>query len=674
MKYTLKLSLTFITIITLVSCKFSEQEIENLRNKYFRKMNLETFETLKEKKQSKKLQAGINYDPEKIKAIMDFLGVPENYTFFNETGAQKHVKDQKSCGCCWSHASTSALAYRYFLKNITVDLSPQNGLSCYIRDCDAGNYGIDSAMHLVKNGTVTEGCFPFQSGDGDTMPDCPTTCQDGSEYKKYYAQNVFSTDILYDEEHFYDLVTIILDQIYYHGPVVTSFEVYTDFFLWQYDAETCREQVYTYDGTSQFQGGHAVAVVGFGRIGEKYYWLLQNSWGEDVCDEGFVKVEMGQVGVEHVAFIEPYLPNDESEKKNVDLKYKGIDESCFINITTTSNYTEWENTVELTFKNKQYPNDRGFNFQCSMVKFNTYDHPYCFYEYYNAMLLHAGNYQVFSAKSLGTENLFNLDDTFKNLNFNYYGGNYLEELYSDVYFVSREGSNIMFLYDYEYGIRSNQPPIYPNANATEYLRDCFITDVPLYYASFLICKIKEDELKFFEKMSSPSDNPVLYQVDCGYKQPTEVSVFLLDTENYPVFKVSQFIVPEDKIVSIETDLYLFAKIEGSTEKFKNENQFFTLVDLEFNSTNYTVMALCDIDIDDLKKTVNDNYNITCNLMISGDDLQLDNLYLRDVYSPVDPEDPFDVIIPGIIKGGNYHAYSQNVKLSMFIILGLILLL
>ena len=29
--------------------------------------------------------------------------------------------------------------------------------------------------------------------------------------------------------------------------------------------------------------------------GNTYYWIAQNSWGENFCDNGFFKVEFGQV-------------------------------------------------------------------------------------------------------------------------------------------------------------------------------------------------------------------------------------------------------------------------------------------------------------------------------------------------------------------------------------------
>ena len=93
----------------------------------------------------------------------------------------------------WSHAATSALGHRYNLKGLNLSLSPQDALSCYIKDCEKGNLGIDAQMNLVKNGTVTEESLPFTSGDGNIVNKCPTeTCADGvTKPKKYFSQKVY---------------------------------------------------------------------------------------------------------------------------------------------------------------------------------------------------------------------------------------------------------------------------------------------------------------------------------------------------------------------------------------------------------------------------------------------------------------------------------------------------
>ena len=150
--------------------------------------------TINEEKitQNSNEKSGIKYDIDKITDIFQNLNIPQNYNFIEETNAKVHIRDQGNCGSSWSIASTTALSYRYHKIGIDIDLSPQYPLSCYIRDCENDNYGIDPQLNLVKNGTVSEKCFPYSS-EKEIIKECPLSCKDGSELKKYYAKNAYKT-------------------------------------------------------------------------------------------------------------------------------------------------------------------------------------------------------------------------------------------------------------------------------------------------------------------------------------------------------------------------------------------------------------------------------------------------------------------------------------------------
>ena len=202
----------------------------------------------------------MNYSVTDIQELQYQYDLPENFNFLTETGAKPDVKNQASCGCCWSFAASSALAYRYKKYGIDVSLSPKDALSCYLPQC-SGNNGIDPQLNLVKNGSLTESCFPYASSDGKTMPECPTKCADGSEYKKYYSQNAYQVDN-YSQEKFYDFVILVMDQLVTYGPVRGAFDYYADLTKFSSNKTRCKNDVYTYDGSSVNYGGHAIAVVG----------------------------------------------------------------------------------------------------------------------------------------------------------------------------------------------------------------------------------------------------------------------------------------------------------------------------------------------------------------------------------------------------------------------------
>ena len=291
----------------------------------------------------------MKYNVSDIQELLKQYDLPEYFNYFENTGAPKNVKDQQRCGSCWSFAVTSSLAYRYYKYGLNLSLSPQDGLSCYLPDCDWGNFQIDPELNLVKNGTVTEGCLPYKSGDGKTIPECPTKCEDETEYKRYYAQNAYYA---YNsrQDNFYDLVIMIMDQLVTQGPVSAGITVYQDFRDFGKDPEKCLNDVYTFNGTAEDTGGHAIAITGYGLLNNKFYWLIQNSWGDKWCDNGFIKVEIGEI--EEFSFSEPNIKEKGKEPVDIEVTLKQKYTSCKFDVESSS-LENWNNTLDITFTNKE---------------------------------------------------------------------------------------------------------------------------------------------------------------------------------------------------------------------------------------------------------------------------------------------------------------------------------
>ena len=574
-----------------INTKISDEKRNALLKKITQKINSDISIEIKSKYYGQKhLKDTIKYDPEKIESIMKKYNYPQNYSFFETTGATIHVKDQAKCGCCWSHAATSALAYRYHKFGIDIDLSPQHALSCYIKDCSIGNYLIDSQLNLVKNGTVTEECLPFSSGNGTIIDDCPTSCKDGSELKKYYSQNAYMTKDYYSKETFYEIVTLILDQLYNYGPVVSSIDVYNDFIELHSDPERCHKEVYTYDEKSLYLGGHAVTIVGYGYMNSKYYWLIQNSWGESACDKGFVKVEFGQIGVESVAFAEPNVKKDWEEPISIPIEFKYIDGSCNMNIISTE-LTHWVNTLDIKFKNKE--SNKPFYFQCGLVSLLNENKKVCYYEhqnYYNDK----GIYKYESFESLGNDNYFITDSSFNEIEFNYYGIDAYDYIFSNILYVSQEGSKIFFFYSNFGGDDRFISPIYPNINSTYYLSNCH--NVSFVDFDFVYCDIKQNEVDYFYDMNDSNATSLVYNVLCGHMEEVSVIVYKLDISKYPVFKIKKFIAPQEKILTAQSKIIGVADIEGSiTGYYSIQSIFYLYAYVEIQNHNYTSLIECQIN-------------------------------------------------------------------------------
>ena len=145
-----------------------EDKREELLNKYMKKISLEDIVNYNHEKDVSEIlheedPNTFKYNISKIDEIIEAYNFPKNYDFFKENNIKPKVKDQGFCGSCWAFSSSSALSYRYkYLYDIDVDLSPQDAVSCITKTCLAGYPILDSQMNLVKNGSLTEECFPYR--------------------------------------------------------------------------------------------------------------------------------------------------------------------------------------------------------------------------------------------------------------------------------------------------------------------------------------------------------------------------------------------------------------------------------------------------------------------------------------------------------------------------------
>ena len=80
------------------------------------------------------------------------------------------IRDQGSCGSCWSFATTEQLTDRFCIKShkrVDTVLSPQYLVSCHrtssLMGCQ-GAYTMKVFDVLEDTGTVSETCYPYTSG------------------------------------------------------------------------------------------------------------------------------------------------------------------------------------------------------------------------------------------------------------------------------------------------------------------------------------------------------------------------------------------------------------------------------------------------------------------------------------------------------------------------------
>lgn len=201
-----------------------------------------------------------------IEAPVSVYGLPSAFSWQAQCTS---VKNQGSCGSCWSFTATAAFeAVVNIWDKKQYDFSEQFLVNC--DNTSSGcNGGSNSALNMyVKFGGVMETDAPYKGKDGT----CATYTY--HEKAKSYAK-VSNTQ------------AALKQALYDYGPMYVAICAGTNF------SNVKAGQVLSKtDGTNL---NHAVTLVGWDDA--KGAWLIKNSWGASYCDKGYVWVQYGVSGV-----------------------------------------------------------------------------------------------------------------------------------------------------------------------------------------------------------------------------------------------------------------------------------------------------------------------------------------------------------------------------------------
>jgi C1A family cysteine protease len=204
--------------------------------------------------------------PTQIEQPMSVDGLP---TVFSWRTQCTPVKNQASCGSCWSFTATAAFEAVLNIWDKTInDFSEQ-----YLVNCDNSAAGCDggssSSLNMyVKNGAVLEKDLPYKAVNG--------TCGSYTFHEKAKSSaSVKNTQ------------ATLKQALYDYGPLYVAICAGNNF-----QAVKGTAILSASDGTSL---NHAVTLVGWDD--DNGCWLIKNSWGTSYGDKGYVRVKYGVSGV-----------------------------------------------------------------------------------------------------------------------------------------------------------------------------------------------------------------------------------------------------------------------------------------------------------------------------------------------------------------------------------------
>ena len=235
------------------------------------------------------------HTPSEYRALLGLLGAKDNslrrhhvrttgsaprstFVDWREKGVVNAVKNQGSCGSCWSFSVVAAMESQYaIVKSRLFDLSEQN-----LVDCATTCYGCGGGWQTTAYDYVLES----QGGLWMKQSDYPYTAVEGTcQFDSAKGVCKFSSYFLSTETADEDELAASCEE---NGVV----SIGIDAGLWGFQHYT--GGIFDDPGCTTLFTNHAVAIVGFGVEDGTKYWIVRNSWGPDWGEQGYIRMIRGK--------------------------------------------------------------------------------------------------------------------------------------------------------------------------------------------------------------------------------------------------------------------------------------------------------------------------------------------------------------------------------------------
>lgn len=251
------------------------------REEYKKKLGLKSF---------KKPNATLDTSRMKLESYLkESSNIPDQVSYYNK---MTPVKNQYSCGGCWSFSVIGVVEALYNMKNNrTKKFSEQQLIDCSSDNkyenlgCNGG-YPSNAFDYVRDLGIVEENYYPYRA--------TKTKCFENGNDKKPRVKISKNGDIPYGNEAY---MKKIVGSI---GPIAIGLDAS------QWGFEHYSSGIYSDKNCSPSHVNHAVIIAGYGSENGKDYWLIRNSWGPSWGINGYMKLARNKNNMCGVASMASY--------------------------------------------------------------------------------------------------------------------------------------------------------------------------------------------------------------------------------------------------------------------------------------------------------------------------------------------------------------------------------
>lgn len=235
---------------------------------------------------------GLLHKPKHLKGLgethvklADCENLPEEFDL-RKLGTVTDIKDQGSCGSCWSFSKTASLESAILANGgKSMDLSEKELLTC-----DKNNYGCDGGLlnqkeYQVVHGQGLESDFPYTPSDGrcKIIPVASKATEFVMVGSSNRSPNLKEVKCALYKSHTVPWITVAAEGNWGQAPST--------------------EDV-MFRSCSRGQTNHAIGIVGWKKINGKEGLIIRNSWGMGWGAKGYAVMPLGCDNLgEEVAYI-----------------------------------------------------------------------------------------------------------------------------------------------------------------------------------------------------------------------------------------------------------------------------------------------------------------------------------------------------------------------------------